>query len=101
MNKITITAITSIIPVAILIIGIGIVMVPPMILEALYSYSPDNETMVEEATNSPLMMSTLLTLASALLILGLIGRVMKVIPARILIGRGPNISSFFDIMSIW
>ena len=73
MNKITITAITSIIPVAILIIGIGIVMVPPMVLEALYSYSPDNETVIEEATNSPLMMSTLPTLASALLILGLIG----------------------------
>jgi hypothetical protein len=73
VNKITITAITSIIPVAILIIGIGIVLVPPMILEALYSYSPDNEIMVEEATNSPLMMSTLPTLATALLILGLIG----------------------------
>ena len=68
-----ITAITSIIPIAILIIGIGIVMVPPMILEALYSYSPDNETVIEEATNSPLMMSTLPTLATALLILGLIG----------------------------
>jgi hypothetical protein len=53
----SITAITSIIPIAILIIGIGIVMVPPMILEALYSYSPDNETVIEEATNSPLMMS--------------------------------------------
>jgi hypothetical protein len=48
-------------------------MVPPMILEALYSYSPDNETMVEEATNSPLMVSILPTLATALLILGLIG----------------------------
>jgi hypothetical protein len=73
VNKITITAITSIIPVAILIIGIGIVLVPPMILEALYSYSPDNETVIVEATNSPLMMSTLPTLATALLILGLIG----------------------------
>ena len=56
-----------------IIIGIGIVMVPPIILEALYSYSPNNESVVEEATNSPLMMSTLPTLASALLILGLIG----------------------------
>jgi hypothetical protein len=73
VNKIAITAITSIIPIAILIIGMGIVMVPPMILEALYSYSPDNESVVEEATNSPLMMSTLPTLATALLILGLIG----------------------------
>ena len=44
-------------PIAMLIIGMGIVMVPPMILEALYSYSPDNETVIEEATNSPLMMS--------------------------------------------
>jgi hypothetical protein len=74
VNKtaILITA-TSIIPVAILIIGIGIVMVPPIILEALVSYSPDNETIVEEATDSPLMMSTLPNLASALLVLGLIG----------------------------
>jgi hypothetical protein len=63
---------TSIIPVAMLIIGIGIVMIPPMILEALVSYSPDNETVVEEATDSPLMMSTLPNLASALLVLGLI-----------------------------
>ena len=84
-----------------LIIGIGIVMVPPMILEGLYSYSPDNETVIEESTNSPLMMSILPTLASALLILGLIGRAIKVIPARILIGRGPNISSLLDIMLIW
>ena len=60
-------------PIAMLIIGMGIVMVPPMILEALYSYSPDNETVIGEATNSPLMMSTLPTLATALLILGLIG----------------------------
>jgi hypothetical protein len=73
VNKITITAITSVIPIVILIIGIGIVMIPPMILEALVSYSPDNETIVEEATNSPLMMSTLPTLATVLLILGLIG----------------------------
>jgi hypothetical protein len=48
-------------------------MVPPIILEALVSYSPDNETIVEEATDSPLMMSTLPNLASALLVLGLIG----------------------------
>jgi hypothetical protein len=73
VNKtaILITA-TSIIPVAMLIIGIGIVMIPPMILEALVSYSPDYETMVEEATDSLLMTSTLTNLASALLVLGLI-----------------------------
>jgi hypothetical protein len=81
-------------PIAMLIIG----MIPPMILEALYSYSPDNETVIEEATNSPLMMSYL---ASALLILGLIGRAIKVIPARILIRIGPNISSLLDTMLIW
>jgi hypothetical protein len=74
VNKATIiVATTSIIPVAMLIIGIGIVMIPPMILEALVSYSPDNETIVEEAIDSPLMMSTLPNLASALLVLGLIG----------------------------
>ena len=74
MNKTTvIITTTSIIPVAMLIIGIGIVMIPPMILEALVSYSPDNETIVEEAIDSPLMMSILPTLASALLVLGLIG----------------------------
>jgi hypothetical protein len=74
VNKTTvIITTTSIIPVAMLIIGIGIVMIPPMILEALVSYSPDNETIVEEAIDSPLMMSILPTLASALLVLGLIG----------------------------
>ena len=76
MNKTAIIITTSsIIPVAVLIIGIGIVMVmvPPIILEALVSYSPDNEIVVEEATDSPLMMSTLPNLASALLVLGLIG----------------------------
>jgi hypothetical protein len=51
----------------------GIVMVPPMILEALYSYSPDNEIdsplmrQIEEATNSTLMMSTLPALSTAFL----------------------------------
>jgi hypothetical protein len=74
VNKTTvIITTTSIIPVAMLIIGIGIVMIPPMTLEALVSYSPDNETIVEEAIDSPLMMSILPTLASALLVLGLIG----------------------------
>ena len=57
LSQTYLTTITSIIPIAMLIIGMGIVMVPPMILEALYSYSPDNETVIEEATNSPLMMS--------------------------------------------
>ena len=56
-----------------LCIGIGIVVIPPIVFEAFYSYSSDNETIIEEVTNSPLMMSTLPTLASVLLILGLIG----------------------------
>jgi hypothetical protein len=56
-----------------LCIGIGIVMIPPKVFEAFYSYSSDNEAIIEEVTNSPLMMSMLPTLASVLLILGLIG----------------------------
>ena len=62
MNKNTITAITSVIPIAMLCIGIGIVMVPPIVFEAFYSYTPDNKTVIEEATNSTLMVSTLPTL---------------------------------------
>ena len=86
-------------PIAMLIIGMGIVMIPPMILETLYSYSPDNETVIEEeATNSPLMMSYFSFCTSY-------SRFnwtrYKVIPARILIGRGPNISSLLDTMLIW
>jgi hypothetical protein len=56
-----------------LCIGIGIVVIPPIVFEVFYSYSSDNETIIEEVTNSPLMMSMLPTLASVLLILGLIG----------------------------
>lgn len=56
-----------------LCIGIGIIVIPPIVFEAFYSYSSDNETIIEEVTNSPLMMSMLPTLASVLLILGLIG----------------------------
>jgi hypothetical protein len=76
VNKVTITAITSI---AMLCIGIGIVFIPPIAFEALSSYSPDNEPdsplmrQIEEATNSTLMVSTLPILSSTLLILGLIG----------------------------
>ena len=73
MNKITISAITSIISVVMLGIGIGIIMVPPIVFEALSSYSPDNEIVVEKATNSTLTVSTLPTLSSILLILGLVG----------------------------
>jgi hypothetical protein len=56
-----------------LCIGIGIVVIPPIVFEAFYSYSSDNEVIIEEVTNSPFMMSMLPTLASVLLILGLIG----------------------------
>jgi hypothetical protein len=73
VNKPTITAITSIVSVVMLCIGIGIVVIPPIVFEAFYSYSSDNEVIIEEVTNSPLMMSMLPTLASVLLILGLIG----------------------------
>ena len=78
MNKLTITAIVSIVSVLMLCIGIGIIVIPPIVIppivfEAFYSYSSDNEAIIEEVTNSPLMMSMLPTLASVLLILGLIG----------------------------
>jgi hypothetical protein len=52
-------------------IGLGIVFIPPVVVEYLISYSPDSG--IEEAIDSPLMESTLLTLSSILLILGLIG----------------------------
>ena len=56
-----------------LCIGIGIIVIPPMIFEAFYSYSSDNEALIDEVTDNQLMMSMLPTLASILLILGLIG----------------------------
>jgi hypothetical protein len=73
VNKITISPITYIIPAIMLAIGLGIVFIPPMVFEYLIWYSPDNETVIEESTNSTLMVSTLPTLSSALLVLGLIG----------------------------
>ena len=56
-----------------LCIGIGIIVIPPMVFETFYSYSSDNEAIIEEVTDSQFMMSVLPTLASILLILGLIG----------------------------
>lgn len=56
-----------------LCVGIGIIVIPPMVFEAFYSYSSDNEVLIEEVMDSQLMMSMLPTLASILLILGLIG----------------------------
>ena len=55
-----------------LCVGIGIIVIPPMVFEAFYSYSFD-EVLIEEVMDSQLMMSVLPTLASILLILGLIG----------------------------
>jgi hypothetical protein len=56
-----------------LCIGFGIVFIPPVVFGALIYYSPDNETVMEEAMDSPLMVSILPTLSSALLVLGLVG----------------------------
>jgi hypothetical protein len=73
VNKSTIIAIISTASVVMLCIGIGIIVIPPMVFEAFYSYSSDNEALIDEVTDSQLMMSVLPALASILLILGLIG----------------------------
>jgi hypothetical protein len=72
VNKLTIIAIISAASVVMLCVGIGIIVIPPMVFEAFYSYSSDNEVLIE-VMDSQLMMSVLPTLASILLILGLIG----------------------------
>jgi hypothetical protein len=74
VNKVTVVTVTSIISVIMLCTGIGIVFIPPMVFEALSSYSRVDEILmvqVEETMNSTLMVSTLPTLSSALPILGL------------------------------
>ena len=73
MNRVTITAIISIVSVVMLGIGIGILFIPPMVDGYLIWRSPDSETVIEEAMDSPLMVSTLPALSSALLVLGLAG----------------------------
>jgi hypothetical protein len=73
VNKPTIIVIVSTASVVMLCIGIGIIVIPPMVFEAFYSYSSDNEAFIDEVTDSQLMISMLPTLASILLILGLIG----------------------------
>jgi hypothetical protein len=73
VNKLTIIAIISTASVVMLCIGIGIIVIPPMVFEAFYSYSSDNEALIEEVMDSQLIMSVLPTLASILLILGLTG----------------------------
>jgi hypothetical protein len=37
-----------------LCIGIGIIIIPPVVFEAFYSYSSDNEGIIEEVIDSPL-----------------------------------------------
>jgi len=73
VNKPIIIAIISTASVVMLCTGIGIIVIPPIIFEAFYSYSSDNEALIDEVTDSQFMMSVLPTLASILLILGLIG----------------------------
>ena len=73
MNRVTITAIISIVSVVMLGIGLGILFIPPMAAELLIWYSPDSETVVEETMDSPPTVSTLPPLSSALLVLGLAG----------------------------
>jgi hypothetical protein len=73
VNRVTVTAIISIVCVVMLGIGLGIIFIPPMVFEYLIWYSPASETVIEEAIDSPLMVSTLPTLSSALLVLGLVG----------------------------
>jgi hypothetical protein len=73
VNRVTITAIISIVSVVMLCIGLGILFIPPMVFEYLIWYSPDSETVIEETMDSPIMVSTIPTLNSALLVLGLAG----------------------------
>jgi hypothetical protein len=73
VNRVTITAIISIVSVVMLGIGLGILFIPPMVAEYLIWYSPDSETVIEETMDSPLLVSTLPTLSSALLVFGLAG----------------------------
>jgi hypothetical protein len=69
-KKITNTAITSIIPLAMICIGFGITFIPPVVLGIL---GWNDQRVIEEAMSSPLTVSTLPTLSTALLILGSIG----------------------------
>ena len=68
MNRVTITAIISIVSVVMLCIGFGIVFILPMVVRILSWYSPNSETVIEEAMDSPVMV-----LSPILLVLGLAG----------------------------
>ena len=70
MNKIA-TTLPSIVIVAMLSTGIGIIMFTPMLIAAFSLYYPDNNNMI--TTNSLLVTSTLPTLSSIFFILGLVG----------------------------
>ena len=59
-----------------LCIGLGIVFVPPMVIEVVSSYYPHSE-IVEHAVDNQLMKSTFPTLSLALLILGLVELVVR------------------------
>jgi hypothetical protein len=54
-------------------VGIGIVMVPPIVFEIIPPYTTNNDTLIEQILNSPLITSKLPALSSTLLILGLVG----------------------------
>jgi hypothetical protein len=72
MKRTSIIPIPYVLSVVMLSSGIGILIIPPMVFEALTSYSSDFEIILEKAANSPLISSTLPILSTVLLILGLI-----------------------------
>ncbi|HKG87958.1 MAG TPA: hypothetical protein VKA95_06500 [Nitrososphaeraceae archaeon] len=74
MNKIA-TNIPSIVIVAILSAGISIIMFTPMLISAFSLYYPDNNNLL--TIDSPMVTSTLPTLSSVFLILGLVGVVVQ------------------------
>jgi hypothetical protein len=64
VNRVTITTIISNVFVVMLVIGLGILFIPPMVV----AY-----TVMEEAMDSPILLSTLPGISFALLFLGLAG----------------------------
>jgi hypothetical protein len=70
MNKIA-TTLPSVVIVAMLSTGISIMMFTPMLISAFSLFYPGNNNLL--TINSPMVTSTLPTLSSVFLILGLIG----------------------------
>jgi hypothetical protein len=70
MNKIA-TTLPSVVIVALLSTGISIMMFTPMLISAFSSFYPGNNNLL--TINSPMVTSTLPTLSSVFLILGLVG----------------------------